>query len=393
MKRLSVLGSTGSIGCNTLKIVRNFPDRFQIISLAAKTNVALMAQQIEQFKPKMAVMFDKRHAEQLRQAVPKNQQVEILFGHDGYLKAASQNDADMVVIAVVGSAGLLPTLAAIEEKKHIALANKETLVMAGELVMKKALNAGVNIFPIDSEHSAIFQCLEGHCKTDLNHILLTASGGPFLNWPKSKFERIKPEDALNHPTWQMGKKITIDSATLMNKGLEIIEAKWLFDVSFDQIQVVVHPQSIVHSMVAYCDGSIIAQLSKPDMIGAIAYALTYPERLKIDNSMLNLPSLGSLTFSTPDLDKFPCLSLAMEACRIGGTLPSVLNAANEKAVGFFLENKIRFIQIPKIIERVMDQHQAIHSPGLKEILESDQWARHIAEDVMDEQLKFSGIRG
>jgi 1-deoxy-D-xylulose-5-phosphate reductoisomerase len=385
MKRLSVLGSTGSIGCNTLKLVKNFPDRFQVVSLAAKTNVTLMARQVAQFKPKLAVMYDKKHAEQLRQAVSSKQQVEILSGHEGYLKAASQNDADIVVIAFVGAAGLLPTLAAIDAKKHIALANKETLVMAGELVMEKALYAGVNIFPIDSEHSAIFQCLEGHCKTDLNHILLTASGGPFLNRPKSEFKWITPEDALNHPTWQMGKKITIDSATLMNKGLEIIEAKWLFDVSPDQIQVVVHPQSIVHSMVAYCDGSIIAQLSKPDMIGAIAYALSYPERLKFDNSMLDLPGLGSLTFSSPDLEKFPCLSLAMEACRIGGTLPSVLNAANEKAVGFFLENKIRFIQIPQIIEKVMNQHQVIPSPGLEEILDSDQWARNAAEEAMDKQ--------
>jgi 1-deoxy-D-xylulose-5-phosphate reductoisomerase len=384
MKRLSVLGSTGSIGCNTLKIVSQFPDRFQIVSLAAKTNVALMAQQVEQFKPNLAVMYDKKVAEQLRQAIPKKQKVEILFGHDGYLKAVSQNDADTVVIAVVGSAGLLPTLEAIDAGKHIALANKETLVMAGELVMKKALDAGINIFPIDSEHSAIFQCLEGHRKTDLKKILLTASGGPFLNWPKSDFERITPKDALKHPTWQMGKKITIDSATLMNKGLEIIEAKWLFDVAPEQIHVIVHPQSIVHSLVAYCDGSIIAQLSKPDMIGAIAYALSYPERLKMDNSLLNLTSLGSLTFAEPDLDKFPCLSLAMDACRIGGTSPAVMNAANEKAVGFFLENKIRFIQIPQIIEKVMKQHQVIPSPGLDEILQSDQWARITAEKAMDE---------
>jgi 1-deoxy-D-xylulose-5-phosphate reductoisomerase len=384
MKRLSVLGSTGSIGCNTLKIVKKFPDRFQIVSLAAKTNVALMVHQIEQFKPNLAVMYDKKHAELLRQAIPKKQRVEILFGHDGYLKAASQNDADTVVTAVVGSAGLLPTLEAIEAGKHIALANKETLVMAGDLVMKKALENGINIFPVDSEHSAIFQCLEGHRKTDLKKILLTASGGPFLNWPKSDFERIRPEDALNHPTWQMGKKITIDSATLMNKGLEIIEAKWLFDVAPEQIHVVVHPQSIIHSLVAYCDGSIIAQMSKPDMIGAIAYALSYPERLKMDNSLLNLPNLGSLTFSEPDLDKFPCLSLAMEACRIGGTLPAVLNAANEKAVCFFLEDKIKFIQIPQIIEKVMNQHQVIPSPGLDEILESDQWARSAAEKTMDE---------
>lgn len=384
MKRLSVLGSTGSIGCNTLKIVQKFPERFQIVSLAAKTNVALLAQQIEQFKPNLAVMYDKKHAELLRQAIPKKQPVQILFGHEGYLKAASQNDADIVVIAFVGAAGLLPTLEAIEAGKHIALANKETLVMAGELVMKKALDSGINILPVDSEHSAVFQCLEGHRKTDLKKILLTASGGPFLNWPKSDFERITPEDALNHPTWQMGKKITIDSATLMNKGLEIIEAKWLFDVTPEQIQVIVHPQSIIHSLVSYCDGSIIAQLSKPDMTGAIAYALSYPERLDMGNSFLSLPGLGSLTFSEPDPDKFPCLALAMEACRTGGTLPAVMNAANEKAVGFFLENMIRFIQIPKLIEKVMNQHQVIPSPGLDEILQSDQWARNIAEQVMNE---------
>lgn len=384
MKRLSVLGSTGSIGCNTLKIVQKFPDRFQIVSLAAKTNVALLAQQIEQFKPNLAVMYDKKHAELLRQAIPKKQPVQILFGHEGYLKAASQNDADIVVIAFVGAAGLLPTLEAIEAGKHIALANKETLVMAGELVMKKALDSGINILPVDSEHSAVFQCLEGHRKTDLKKILLTASGGPFLNWPKSDFERITPEDALNHPTWQMGKKITIDSATLMNKGLEIIEAKWLFDVTPEQIQVIVHPQSIIHSLVSYCDGSIIAQLSKPDMTGAIAYALSYPERLDMDNSFLSLPGLGSLTFSEPDPDKFPCLALAMEACRTGGTLPAVMNAANEKAVGFFLENMISFIQIPKLIEKVMNQHQVIPSPGLDEILQSDQWARNTAEQVMNE---------
>jgi 1-deoxy-D-xylulose-5-phosphate reductoisomerase len=384
MKRLSILGSTGSIGCNTLKIVKKFPDRFQIVSLAAKTNVALMAEQIEQFKPGLAVMYDLKHAELLRQAIPAKQQVEILFGHEGYLKAASQNDADTVVTAVVGAAGLLPTLEAIEAGKHIALANKETLVMAGELVMKKALDSGINIFPVDSEHSAIFQCLEGHRKTDLKKILLTASGGPFLNWPKSDFERITPEDALNHPTWKMGKKITIDSATLMNKGLEIIEAKWLFDVAPEQIQVIVHPQSIIHSLVSYCDGSIIAQLSKPDMTGAIAYALSYPERLDMDSSFLSLPSLGALTFSEPDSEKFPCLSLAMEACRTGGTLPAVLNAANEKAVGFFLEDKIGFIQIPQLIEKVMNQHQVIPSPELDEILQSDQWARKTAEKVMGE---------
>ena len=382
MKRLSVLGSTGSIGSNTLKIVKKFPDRFQIVCLAAKTNVTLMAQQVEQFKPQLAVMYDQEHAKKLRQAIPQKQPVEILFGLEGYLKAASHDHADTVVMSLVGSAGLLPTLEAIEAGKNIALANKETLVMAGELVMKKALNAGINIFPVDSEHSAIFQCMEGQRKRDIKKILLTASGGPFLNWPVTDFNLITLEDALNHPTWQMGKKITIDSATLMNKGLELIEAKWLFDVQPEQIQIVVHPQSIVHSMVAYCDGSIIAQLSKPDMTGAIAYALSYPERLDMENSFLNLPSIGSLTFFEPDFDKFPCLSLAMKSCRIGGTSPVVLNAANEKAVEFFIENKIGFMLIPEIIEKVMNQHQVIHSPDLDQILQSDRWARKAAEEVL-----------
>lgn len=383
MKRLSVLGSTGSIGSNTLKIVNKFPGRFQIVSLAAKTNVALMAQQVKQFRPRMAVMYDQEHAEKLRKAIPQTQSIEILFGIEGYLKAASYHHADTVVVAFVGSAGLLPTLEAIEARKNIALANKETLVMAGELVMKKASDVGINIFPVDSEHSAIFQCMEGQRKSDLKKILLTASGGPFLNWPLTDFDNITLEDALNHPTWKMGKKISIDSASLMNKGLEIIEAKWLFDVEPEKIEVVIHPQSIVHSMVAYCDGSIIAQLSKPDMTGAIAYALSYPERLDMGNSFLNLTNLSSLTFSKPDLDKFPCLSLAMKSCRIGGTLPAVMNAANEKAVEFFIENKIGFMFIPKIIEQVMNQHQVIKSPGLDEILHSDQWARNTAEDVMN----------
>jgi 1-deoxy-D-xylulose-5-phosphate reductoisomerase len=386
MKKISVLGSTGSIGCNTLKIVRNFPDRFQIVSLAAKTNVALMAQQIEEFKPDLAVMYDQNYAEQLKKAIPKHHRVEILWGHDGYQRAASKNNADIVVIAVVGSAGLLPTLKAIGTGKDIALANKETLVMAGELVMKKALNAGINIFPVDSEHSAIFQCLEGHRKIDLNKIILTASGGPFLNRPRSEFDQITPKDALNHPTWQMGTKITIDSATLMNKGLEIIEAKWLFDVSPEQIQVVIHPQSIIHSLVAYCDGSIIAQLSKPDMTGAIAYALSYPERLIMDNSLLDLPNLDSLTFAEPDLEKFPCLSLAIKACHVGGTLPAVLNAANEEAVGFFLNNQITFNHIPQIIENVMKQHQVIPYPSLDGILNSDRWARDTAAKLLDEHI-------
>ncbi len=383
MKRLSVLGSTGSIGRNTLKIVEKFPDRFQIVALTAKKNVTLLAEQIKQFTPPLAVVYDENHAERLKQLISQNCPVKILYGISGYLEAASHKDTDTVVMAVVGSAGLLPTLAATEARKDIALANKETLVMGGDLVMKKAREYGTKIFPVDSEHSAVFQCLKGHGKADLKKIVLTASGGPFLNRQKSEFGRISVEDALNHPTWQMGKKISIDSATLMNKGLEIIEARWLFNVAQENIQVVVHPQSIVHSMVAYRDGSVIAQMSNPDMIGAIAYALSYPERLDIGTTPLNLSSIGTLTFFDPDLEKFPCLALAMDACRTGETMPAVLNSANEKAVEAFLEKKINFNQIPLIIEKVMHQHRIIASPNLEEILQADQWARNFDQEVID----------
>lgn len=383
MKRLSVLGSTGSIGLNTLKIVENFPEQFQIVCLAAKTNVKCLAEQIKRFKPQVAVVHDQNHAERLKQIISEYFPVEVLFGPDGYLKAASHQDVDTVVTAVVGSAGLLPTIEAIEAGKNIALANKETLVMAGGLVMKKARDAGVKILPVDSEHSAIFQCLEGHRQEDFDKIILTASGGPFLNRPISEFDSITIEDALNHPTWQMGKKISIDSATLMNKGLEIIEARWLFDVPQEHIQVVVHPQSIIHSMVSYRDGSVIAQMSTPNMTGAIAYALSYPERLDINASPLNLTDLGSLTFFEPDLEKFPCLVLAMNACRIGGTLPAVLNAANEKAVEAFLEKRLRFKHIPFVIEKVMDQHEVVSSPNLEEILKADYWAGNTARSEIN----------
>jgi 1-deoxy-D-xylulose-5-phosphate reductoisomerase len=382
MKRLSVLGSTGSIGRSTLKIVEKFPDRFQIVALAAKKNITLLAEQIKQFTPPLAVVYDKNHAERLKQIISQNCPVKIHYGLSGYLEAASHQDADTVVMAVVGSAGLLPTLAATEARKDIALANKETLVMGGDLVMKKAHEYGTKIFPVDSEHSAVFQCLEGHGKADLKKIVLTASGGPFLNRQKSEFDRISVEDALNHPTWQMGKKISIDSATLMNKGLEIIEARWLFNVAQENIQVLVHPQSIVHSMVAYRDGSVIAQMSNPDMIGAIAYALSYPERLDIGTTPLNLSSIGTLTFFDPDLEKFPCLALAMDACRTGATMPAVLNAANEIAVEAFLEKKVNFNQIPIIIEKVMHQHKINAAPNLEEILQADQWARTFARQAI-----------
>ena len=377
MKYLSILGSTGSIGRNTLSIVKMFPERFAVSALAAKENVALLAEQIVQFSPEIAVVFDEQRAAELKKRLPATSHVEILYGEEGYETAAIQGD--MVVTAVSGAAGLLPTLAAIDAGKDIALANKETLVMAGEIVMKRAAEKGIKILPVDSEHSAIFQCLAGQRKEDMDKILLTASGGPFLNRPKQEFADIKPEDALRHPTWQMGKKITIDSATLMNKGLEVIEAKWLFNVSQDRIEVVVHPQSIIHSMVAYKDGSLIAQLGIPDMKGAIAYALSWPERLPLKQPVPDFANMTGLTFQKPDTNKFPCLALAFKACEQGGTLPAVLNAANEVAVYAFLNRRISFPDIPAMIEKVMERHTVIRNPSLSDILEADRLAREAVE--------------
>ncbi len=373
MKYLSILGSTGSIGRNTLNIVKMFPERFAVSALAAKENTALLAEQIGQFSPEIAVVFDEQRAVELKKRLPARTRVEILYGEEGYQAAATHGD--MVVTAVVGASGLLPTLAAIDAGKDIALANKETLVMAGEIVMKRAADKGIKILPVDSEHSAIFQCLSGQRREDMDKILLTASGGPFLNRPKQDFDHIKPEDALRHPTWQMGKKISIDSATLMNKGLEVIEAKWLFDVSQDQIEVVVHPQSIIHSMVSYKDGSVIAQLGIPDMKGAIAYALSWPERLPLKQPVPDFAAIGGLTFQKPDIDRFPCLGLAFKACEQGGTLPAVLNAANEAAVYAFLDRRISFPDIPAMIEKVMERHTVVKNPSLADILEADKWAR------------------
>jgi 1-deoxy-D-xylulose-5-phosphate reductoisomerase len=382
MKNLTILGSTGSIGSNTLKIVEMFPERFVVKALAAKMNIPLLAQQIEKYRPEMAVVFDAERGLELKNALAKGIQVEILDGDEGYQAAASDDRVDMVVTAMVGASGLMPTLAAIDAGKHIALANKETLVMAGEIVIKKAAEKGVMILPVDSEHSAIFQCLLGHRRQDLQQILLTASGGPFLNRSLNDLNEIKPEEALNHPTWQMGKKISIDSATLMNKGLEVIEAQHLFGVSADMINVVIHPQSVIHSMVSYTDGTVIAQLGIPDMKAAIAYALSYPERLPLKQPIPDFTGMGQLSFQAPEPGKFPCLDLAFRACRSGGTLPAVLNAANEEAVLAFLDHKTRFVEIPKVIERTMDQHSPVKAPTLENILAADQWARMQAQDVI-----------
>ncbi len=384
MKRLSLLGSTGSIGQNVLNVVRMFPDRFLIKALSAKKNINLLALQIKEFRPEIAVVYDKSAVDELRMIA--GQETEILYGESGYLAAAAWDSADMMISSMVGGAGLVPTLAAIDAGKTVALANKETLVMAGETVMKRAAEKSVKILPIDSEHSAIFQCLHGNSIKDLHKIFLTGSGGPFLYKSANEFNKIKPEDALNHPTWDMGDKISVDSATLMNKGLEIIEAKHLFGVSLDMIEVLIHPQSIVHSMVSFKDGSVMAQMGIPDMKGAIAYAMSYPERLPLNLPVPDFTGLGALTFEKPDIEKFPCLKLAFSACNAGGTLPCVLNGANEVTVHAFLNQGLPFNKIPIIIKDTMDKHCVIKEPELLDIMEADKWARAYTEETVNRVL-------
>jgi len=382
MKHLAILGSTGSVGRNVLRVVEQFPEEFSVVALTAGRNIDLLGEQLKRFSPQVVVVLDEAMALRLQeQLVPKGH-VEILHGADGYETAATLKSADLVVSAMVGSAGLLPTLAAIEHGKAVALANKESLVMAGEVLTQTAREKGAAILPIDSEHSAIFQCLAGHRRQDLKKILLTASGGPFLDRPTEELQDIAPEMALRHPTWDMGPKVTIDSATLMNKGLEVIEARWLFDVPLEQIQVVIHPESIVHSMVAYQDGSVIAQLALPDMRIPIAYALSYPERLDLGLSSPDFFELAALTFREPDLEKFACLALAIRACRLGKTYPAVLSAANEVAVRAFLDHRIGFGRIAETIQETMAEHEPVPAPGLSDILAADAWARRTAERTL-----------
>jgi 1-deoxy-D-xylulose-5-phosphate reductoisomerase len=383
MKRLSILGSTGSIGRNTLAVVARFPERFAVEALAAKSNLPLLCEQIALFKPELAVVHDQHLAGELRKMLPESSRTRVLCGTEGYCEAASLQSVDMVVTAVVGAAGLMPTLAAIDSGKDVALANKETLVVAGEIVMQNAAARKVRILPVDSEHSAIFQCLAGSRSEDLSKILLTASGGPFLKRPIEECAGITPEAALRQPNWQMGPKITVDSATLMNKGLEVIEAKWLFGVPLAQIEVVVHPQSIVHSMVAFRDGSVMAQMGVPDMKGAIAYALSFPARLPLAQPVPDFTNGMALTFQKPDLEKFPCLSLAFQAGESGGTLPAVMNAANEVVVQAFLNARVAFTRIPQVIRAVMEMHAVIDKPDLTALLEADRWARAAAEERID----------
>ena len=379
-KNLAVLGATGSIGCSTLDIVRQFPDRYRIVSLSAGRNVELLARQIKEFHPAVAVVMDEAGRDRLKSLLPDDVKIELLWGESGMGTAASLPDVDMVVTGIVGAAGLMPTLAAIEAGKPIALANKETLVMAGETVMARAAAAGVPILPVDSEHSAIFQCIGQHPQREVVQLFLTASGGPFRNRAADTFNTIRPEDALKHPNWSMGAKITIDSATLMNKGLEFIEARYLFDIAPEKIEVVVHPQSIIHSMVGFVDGSVLAQLGIPDMRGPIGYALAYPDRLPLQLGYPDFTALANLTFEPPDLGRFPCLALAFEACAQGGTLPAVLNAANELAVTAFLAKRIAFTDIHRVISRTMERHLLHTRPSIEQICEADRQARQLAAD-------------
>jgi 1-deoxy-D-xylulose-5-phosphate reductoisomerase len=376
MKNVVVLGCTGSIGTSTVKVAEDLPDRIRLIGLAAGNNAELLIEQTRKHRPIAVSINDPAKASELRGTLGAN--CEVYSGAEGLLKLATHPEADIVLIAIVGTAGLQPALAAIRAGKDIAVASKEILVMAGETVMSEARKYGVRVLAVDSEHSAIFQCLDGKPGASVRKLWLTASGGPFRDknaWPKEKFSEITVERALKHPSWVMGRKITIDSATLFNKGLEMIEARWLFDIEMARVGVLVHPQSIVHSMVEFVDGSLLAQLSTPDMCLPIQYALTYPDRVASERVQTNFPKVGSLTFEEPDVERFPALELARRAGEIGGTLPAVLNAANEIAVEAFVNCKINFPQITGTVRRVMDAHQVVSHPSLEQILAADAWAR------------------
>lgn len=373
MNKIAILGSTGSIGTQSLEVVRSNIEELKVVALAAGTSVAKMEEQVREFRPKLACMWTEDAAKELRTRVA-DLEVKVLWGMEGLLEIASDPSSDVVLTAVVGMIGIRPTIAAIEAGKDIALANKETLVTAGHVIMPLAKKMGVKILPVDSEHSAIFQSLNGEPKGKLEKILLTASGGPFRGWTREQMAKIQVEDALKHPNWNMGHKITIDSSTMVNKGLEVMEAKWLFDADLDQIQVVVHPQSIIHSMVQYVDGAIIAQLGTPDMKLPIQYALFYPDRRPMNGKRVDFFELGSITFEKPDPENFEGLALAYQAARTGGSLPTVFNAANEKAVALFLDRKIGYLQIPELIRGAMEAHRVVEAPNVDEILEAEQFA-------------------
>ncbi len=383
MKKIVILGSTGSIGKNSLDIIAKFPDLFTVIGLTAGRNAALLMEQIQLFHPEIVAVSDEKTYRELRESFGRNTAPEIRFGIDGISSTASMPGADIVISAIVGAAGLLPTLAAIRSGKTVALANKETLVMAGDLALSEVRNHGTTLLPVDSEHSAIFQCMQGYEKSSVKKIILTASGGPFIGKTREELETASPGSALKHPNWSMGQKISIDSATLMNKGLEVIEAFHLFGLPLDKIDVLIHPQSIIHSIVEFTDGSYMAQLSQPDMRGPIAYALSYPERLGSVMKPLAWDRLPGLTFQKPDTATFSCLSFAYAALQEGGTLPAVLNASNEIAVRAFLDGIIGFNKIPAIIKKVMESHKIQPADDIAVILEADRWAREEAMKMLN----------
>ncbi len=381
MKKLAILGSTGSIGVNTLDIIERFRDRFAVVGLSAGNNVRLLREQVLKFAPRTVSVLNESLAHRLREELGPHP-VEILHGDKGVIGVATLPEIDMVVSAIVGAAGLAPTVSAIRACKDVALANKETLVIAGRVVMELAKENGVTILPVDSEHSAIFQSLVGHKKKNVKRIILTASGGPFLNRPYEELKDATVQETLKHPVWQMGEKITVDSASLMNKGLEVIEARWLFDIPHEKIDVYIHPQGIVHSMVEYVDGSVIAQMGVPDMRGPISYALAYPEHLRTDFPSLNFLEIDRLTFDLPDEKRFPALRLAYKALEQGGTMPAVLNAANEVAVTSFLRKELSFIRIPDIIKQTMNCHKVEEIHTIDDVLKADQWARRKAKELV-----------
>lgn len=385
MKKIALLGSTGSIGVNTLNVIREFPEKFSLVGLAAGKNVQILSEQVVEFKPSLISVADELHGEKLKGLLPSVFHSRIVHGSEGNSQVASLAQADFAVSAIVGAAGLLPTLAAIESGKDIGLANKETLVMAGKLVMDAVRKNGVRLFPVDSEHSAIFQALEGGRRQDVHKIILTASGGPFRCKSREELNLVTPEEALAHPNWSMGKKISIDSATLMNKGLEVIEARWLFDMQSQDIEVVVHPQSIVHSLVEFQDGSVLAQLGIPDMRIPIAYALSYPQRLPLELHRLSLSQCGNLEFEEPDYTRFPALRLAFAALQQGGISPAVLNGANEVAVEAFLNQDIAFPRIAAIVEQTMATVTTGDENNLSDILAADAEARRVARQLMGER--------
>ncbi len=385
-RRISLLGSTGSIGTKVLDVVRRSKGRFSVNGLAAGENVELLAEQIRQFRPEIVSVMTAELADQVR-SMTGLADTRVLYGKEGYIEVATVDDADLVVSAMVGAAGLIPTLAALEAGKDVALANKESLVTAGSLVTSLAREKGAALIPIDSEHSAIFQCLRGHRKEDVRRIVLTASGGPFKDRNKDELVKVTPEEAVRHPKWSMGAKISVDSATLMNKGLEVIEARWLFDISVDRIDVVVHPQSIVHSMVEFIDGSVLAQMGIPDMRVPIAYALAWPGRLELDLPSLNLIESGSLSFEMPHFEKFPCLGLAYDAARKGGTATTALNAANEVAVEAFLQGRMSFTAIQEVVREVIEAFSVEEIRDLDDVLKADALARLRAEGIILEKSK------